>query len=69
MAPKASRYIWQRADWPQLHFDLAAASPALLRARELQGQVHGMARAIGLPELQTSLIRPSGWMTPIRAVL
>ena len=53
MAPKASRYIWQRADWPQLHFDLAAASPALLRARELQGQVHGMARAIGLPELQS----------------
>jgi len=52
MAPKASRYIWQRPDWPQLHFDLAAASPALLRARELQGQVHGMARAIGLPELQ-----------------
>ncbi len=50
---KAPRYIWQRADWPQLHFDLAAASPALLRARELQGQVHGMARAIGLPELQS----------------
>lgn len=53
MPPKASRYIWQRADWPQLHFDLVAASPALLRARELQGQVHGMARAIGLPELQS----------------
>jgi len=53
MPPKASRYIWQRADWPQLHFDLAAASPALLRARELQGRVHGMARAIGLPELQS----------------
>ncbi|MBT2325195.1 Fic family protein [Variovorax paradoxus] len=53
MALKAPRYIWQRADWPKLHFDLAAASPALLRARELQGQVHGMARAIGLPELQS----------------
>ena len=25
----------------------------LLRARELQGQVHGMARAIGLPEMQS----------------
>ncbi|MEJ7687692.1 MAG: Fic family protein [Variovorax sp.] len=46
------RHIWQRANWPKLHFDLAAASPALLRARELQGQVHGMARAIGMPDLQ-----------------
>lgn len=46
------RYIWQDAGWPNLHYDLAAAGPALLRARELQGQVNGMARAIGLSDMQ-----------------
>ncbi|MDR6856563.1 Fic family protein [Variovorax guangxiensis] len=46
------RYIWQLPDWPKLHFDVAAASPVLLRARERQGQVRGMARAIGLDEMQ-----------------
>lgn len=49
--PPASRFIWQRPGWPRLHFDLAAASPALLRARELKGEAHGMARAIGLAPL------------------
>lgn len=46
------RYIWQHARWPELDFDLATAGPALLRARERQGQVRGMARAIGLPDMQ-----------------
>jgi len=45
--------IWQLPDWPNLHFDIASASPALLRARERQGQVLGMARAIGLGEMQS----------------
>ena len=45
------RHIWQLPDWPKLHFDVAAASPALLSARERQGQVRGMARAIGLDEM------------------
>src|SRR6516164_1984175 len=45
-------YIWQRAEWPALRFDLAAASPALLRSRALQGQVNGMAGAIGLADMQ-----------------
>jgi len=51
MASK-KRYIWQDAQWPSLHFELAAGGPALLRARALQGQVNGMARAIGLPDMQ-----------------
>ena len=46
------RYIWQKAAWPALRFDLAAASPALLRSRGLQGHVNGMARAIGLSDMQ-----------------
>jgi Fic family protein len=45
-------YIWRLPDWPKLHFNIAAASPALLCARERQGQVRGMARAIGLDEMQ-----------------
>src|SRR5687768_10364461 len=45
-------YIWRLPDWPKLHFDIAAASPALLCARERQGQVRGMARAIGPDEMQ-----------------
>jgi Fic family protein len=53
------RYIWQRTDWPRLHFDLPAASTALLRARERQGQVRGMARAIGWPEM--SLVEREVW--------
>ncbi|MGK6307576.1 Fic family protein [Variovorax sp. DT-64] len=49
--PRA-RYIWQLPDWPKLYFDVAAASPALLHARERQGEVRGMARAIGTDEMQ-----------------
>ncbi|MDZ4360915.1 MAG: Fic family protein [Variovorax sp.] len=51
MATFAPLYIWQQPDWPQLRFDLSEASPALLRARELRGEVNGMARAIGLEGL------------------
>lgn len=40
-------YIWQQPDWPHLRYDVAIASNALLRARELKGQVSGMARAVG----------------------
>lgn len=51
MAASAPLYTWQQPDWPQLRYDAAAASPALLRARELKGEVSGMARAIGLEGL------------------
>jgi Fic family protein len=51
MATSAPLYAWQQSDWPQLRYDAAAASPALLRARELKGEVSGMARAIGLEGL------------------
>jgi len=55
-----ARCIWQLPGWPKLRFDVAAASPALLRARERQGQVRGIARAVGLDgmhERQRQLIR------------
>ena len=51
MATSAPLYTWQQADWPRLRYDAVAASPALLRARELKGEVNGMARAIGLEGL------------------
>lgn len=41
------RFVWQRPTWPRLQFDLAAVAPALARARTSQGQIFGMARAIG----------------------
>lgn len=47
----SAAYIWQQPDWPHLRYDAAAASSALLRARELKGEVGGMARAIGLEGL------------------
>ena len=51
MATSAPLYTWQQADWPRLRYDAVAATPALLRARELKGEVSGMARAIGLEGL------------------
>ncbi|MDM0039901.1 Fic family protein [Variovorax sp. J22G21] len=60
MASHAPHYIWQQPDWPQLHFDFAAAGPALLRARELKGQANGMARAIGLESMDA--IAQELWM-------
>lgn len=50
--PRKARYIWESTEWPRLRFDLAAAGPALLRARTAQGRVKGMAEAIGLPDMQ-----------------
>ncbi|MDM0084073.1 Fic family protein [Variovorax sp. J31P179] len=49
--PRKTRYVWEHADWPHLHFDLVTAGPTLLRARQAQGQVKGMAQAIGLPDM------------------
>ena len=51
MASSAPLYIWQQPDWPALHYDAEAAGPALAQARELKGEVGGLARAIGLDGL------------------
>ena len=48
---QARRYIWQRSTWPSFRFDDAAIAPALIQARQQQGQLLGQAKAIGLTEL------------------
>lgn len=53
MTAEPPRYIWQRADWPDLHFDLVAAGPALTHAWGLMSQASGMARVIGIDVLDT----------------
>jgi Fic family protein len=48
MTEKSSRYIWQRANWPEFKFDLAAVSSAISQARRFQGEIEGKALAIGI---------------------
>jgi Fic family protein len=43
-----SELIWQQADWPHLVTLQANVAPALLLARQRQGELIGKARAIGL---------------------
>jgi Fic family protein len=45
-----SKIIWQQADWPQLVVTPANVAPALLLARQRQGELVGKARAIGLDQ-------------------
>jgi Fic family protein len=42
-------YIWQQPRWPEFHVDDTALSRALKLARQEQGKVLGLFRAIGLP--------------------
>ncbi|HEX6928768.1 MAG TPA: DUF4172 domain-containing protein, partial [Gammaproteobacteria bacterium] len=39
-------WIWQRANWPQFHWDGARLAPVLARARLAQGKVLGAARML-----------------------
>lgn len=43
-------WIWQSRRWPDFSFDAAALAPALAAARRAQGQVIGLARALGMEE-------------------
>jgi Fic family protein len=45
-----SKLLWQQADWPQLVVKPAYVAPALLLARQRQGELVGKARAIGLDQ-------------------
>lgn len=60
MTAERPSYIWQRANWPRLHFDFAAAGPALTHAWGLMSQTTGMARVIGIDALDT--IAQELWM-------
>jgi Fic family protein len=42
-------YIWQQAEWPEFGIDQAALAAPIALARQEQGKVLGLFRAIGLP--------------------
>jgi Fic family protein len=43
-------WLWETADWPPTKFDASALLSAVSNARRAQGEVMGMARALGLEE-------------------
>jgi Fic family protein len=43
------RYVWQAADWPTWHCDLAALSPALADVSQAQGRLLGRLADVGMP--------------------
>ena len=43
-------WIWQRADWPDFHYDAEAVAPDLAEAYLMHGAIEGKAMAIGLGE-------------------
>jgi len=49
------RWTWQLPDWPNFRLESAQVGPALERARRAQGEVLGMARALGFEGLQAAL--------------
>ena len=53
----AQKYIWQQGEWPRLQFDLEALSPGLASARQEQGKVLGLFRAIGMASETTDVER------------
>jgi Fic family protein len=44
-------YIWQLRGWPKLHVQESALAEKIALARQEQGKVIGLARAIGMPEM------------------
>lgn len=47
-------WIWQSRRWPAFPFDAAALAPALAAARRAQGEVIGIARALGMEEARNA---------------
>jgi len=47
-------WIWQSRRWPGFAFDAAALAPALAAARQAQGEVIGLARALGMEEARNA---------------
>ncbi|MSQ72648.1 MAG: Fic family protein [Betaproteobacteria bacterium] len=46
------RWNWQSDDWGIFHHDIVALMPALAAARRAQGEVLGLAKALGMQEAQ-----------------
>ena len=47
-------WSWQSRQWPDFSFDAAALAPALAAARRAQGEVIGLARALGMDEARNA---------------
>jgi Fic family protein len=47
-------WTWQSRRWPDFSFDVAALAPALAAARRAQGEVIGLARALGMDEARNA---------------
>lgn len=50
MKARPALYIWQRPDWPDLHFDRVRVGEALARARRAQGVVEGKLAVLGFEQ-------------------
>ncbi|MFY7916231.1 MAG: DUF4172 domain-containing protein, partial [Rubrivivax sp.] len=50
MKARPALYIWQRPDWPELHFDRVRVGEALARARRAQGVVEGKLAVLGFEQ-------------------
>jgi Fic family protein len=48
-------YVWQRPDWPKVHFQASALAASVALARQEQGEVIGLVRAIGMPGMDQVL--------------
>ena len=44
-------YVWKLQGWPKLHVQESALAEKIALARQEQGKVIGLARAIGMPEM------------------
>ena len=43
-----SKWLWQSATWPDLRYDAHALAPSLAAARRAQGEIIGLAQALGM---------------------
>ena len=50
----SAAWIWQSADWGKFAHDTAALMPALATARRAQGEVLGLAKALGIEEARNA---------------
>jgi len=50
----SAAWVWQSADWGKFAHDTAALMPALATARRAQGEVLGLAKALGMEEARNA---------------
>ena len=52
--PSSATWNWQSGDWGKFPHDTAALMPALAAARRAQGEVQGLATALGMEEARNA---------------